>query len=187
MNTSKENLISLPDKPRSPFSVSVPEIVFAILVALVTWFGLRSFLQSARPYPCGSSVNNIPIDCGWTEEQAWQTLGMPLFSKSVIPFVVCNTLAAVFLIRAIRRDAQGFSRLGRVALAWPLLSLPVIPVLFYSSACVSPIGFILGILATVTSARQRLNKLDWISLLITFMSMVACQMFFGELLTIYGD
>src|SRR5689334_2800586 len=114
MNISKEDLDSPPVGLRSPFSVNVPEIVLAVVVALVTWQKIRD----------------------------------PLFSKYAVTFLLLNTLGAIFLVRTVRQDVGGFSRLGSVVLAWPLLSLLGIPVFFFVGTCVLPLGFLLGIYAT---------------------------------------
>ena len=184
---AKDNLIPPTGNRRSAFSLNILEIVVATTVVFVTWFGLRSFLHSLLPFPCGAAVNNIPIDCGWTEEQAWQTFGLPLVSKYVIPLVLFNALAGVFLVRVIRRDVRDFSLMGSSALAWSLLSILGIHFLFYFSVCVLPIGFALSIIATILSIEEKRDKLDWTSLPLSFVSMVVSGMYYAELLRLYGD
>jgi hypothetical protein len=184
---SEESLLSPTYKLRSPFSVNAPEIVFAIVVALATIFGLWRFLHSALPYPCGFTVGDNVIPCGWTEEEAWQQLGLPLFAKYVIPFVLLNLLSAVSLLRVIRKDLRGFSVLGSLALAWPMFSLLGIHFLGYFSCYIFPAGLIMGVIATFMSVQEQRNSLDWISLPVNLLSIIACIMYFAELLEVYGD
>jgi hypothetical protein len=179
---AKDNVVSQTENMRSAFSLDILEIVVATVAALVTWFGMRSFLHSLLPLPCGDA-----IDCGWTEEQAWQTLGLPLFSKFIIPLLLFNALAGVFLVRAIRRDVREFSVMGSLALVWPLISMLGIHFLFYIGMCVLPIGFALSIPATILSVEEKRDRLDWISLPLSFVSMVVCGMYLSELWRLYGD
>ena len=92
MNMSEESILPHSDEIPSPFSVNALEIVFAIAVALATIFGLWSFLHSALPYPCGFSVGDVVIPCGWTEEEAWQQLGLPLFLKGSNTPPLCGVI-----------------------------------------------------------------------------------------------
>src|SRR5690349_5041268 len=71
MNMLKENSL--------PFSVSYIELGFSIFIGGATWLGLSKFLHSTRPYPCVDLGSGALIDCGWTKQQAWETLGKPLF------------------------------------------------------------------------------------------------------------
>jgi hypothetical protein len=184
---TKDNLLPATNSKRSAFSLNRIEVASASIVALVTWFGLRSFLHSLLPFPCGSTINNVPVDCGWTQEQAWQTLGLPIFSRFIIPLVLVNALAAIFLIRAIRRDVRDFSVLGSLALAWPLISTLGIQFLFYLGFGILPIGFMLSIVATILSVEAKRDRLDWTSLPLSFISMVACGWYLSELISLYGD
>src|SRR6185503_1601853 len=160
---AKDNLVPATDNKRSAFSLNKIEVAFAGVIALVTWFGLRSFLHSLVPFSCGSAINNIPIDYDCTQEQVWQTLGLPVFSRFIIPLVLFNALAGVFLVRVIRRDVRDFSVVGSLALAWQLISMLGIHFLLYFGICVLPIGFALGIIATMLSVEERRDKLDWTS------------------------
>ena len=187
MDFFKENHISLPDERRSPFSVSASEITFVIIAALLTWFGLRIYLHSLMPYPCTFFIDNVPVDCNWTREQAWQTLGIPLFSKYIIPFLVLNTAAAVSFVRIFRRDVRGVSRLGSVALAWPLVSFFGIHFLFYAGLCSLPVGFMVALVATVTSVVEKRFALDRISLPVSILNIIACGMYLNNLAAVYGD
>jgi hypothetical protein len=187
MNIAENNPTIQTGNKRSPFSLNFPEIVFATVVALATWLGFRWFLQSILPFPCGSFANNIPLDCGWTKEQAWQALGLPLFSKYAMLLVLINALAGIFLVRVIRRDIRDFSPMSSLALAWPLLSTLGIHLLAYFGMCVLPVGFVLSLIATIISVEEKRYQLDWTSLPISFASMVISGMYFSELLSLYGD
>jgi hypothetical protein len=187
MNISEESVPPHTDELHSPFSVNASEIVFAIAVVLVTIFGLWSFLHTALPYSCGLTVDDVLMPCGWTKEEAWQLLGLPLFSKYVVPFVLLNAVAAVFLLRVIRKDRRGFSLLGSLALAWPMFCLLGIHFLGYFSIYCFPIGLIFGVIATFIPLSGQGKKLDWISLPINLLSMVSCFMYLAELLELYGD
>ena len=172
---------------RSLFTFTVVEIVSAILVSLVTLFGLNKYLQSILPFPCGGSVGNISIDCGWTREQAWNTLGRPLFETFAIPLTLSLALATVFLIRSIRHDVLHFSRMGNFALSWPLFSFLGLHYFYVFGLCILPIGLVVAILATIHSGEERNNKLDWISLLLCLVWIVICGLYFGGLWSAYGD
>ena len=183
----EDNLVSPTNNRRSPFSLNVLEIAVASAVALITWFGLWNFLHSILPFPCGFAINNIPIDCGWTAEQSWQTLGQPLFSKFAIPLILFNVLAGIFLVRVIRRDVRDFSILGSLAIAWSLASMLGIHFLFYFGTCILPIGFVISIVATILCVEEKRDRLDWTSLPLSVASMIVSGMYYAELWHLYGD
>ena len=170
---------------RSIFSLNSLEIATAIIAALATWFGLRSYLQSALPFPCGSSAIDILIEC--TEKHAWQTLGQPLFLRYAIPLTIISTLATVFLVRIFQQDVKDISIVGSIALVWPLPSIIGIHFLAYLGLCILPIGFVFSIIATIMSVEEKRYKWDWLSLPISFVSMVLIGMYAGQLFALYGD
>jgi hypothetical protein len=174
-------------KRRSPFTLSVAEIIFAILVGIATWIGLHSYLQSALPFPCGNSIVNIPSDCGWTRAQAWNTLGRPLFLTYAAPLSLSLALAVVFLIRSIKRDVLHFSIMGNFALSWPLFSFLGMHLLYVFGLCLLPIGLILSSLATIKSRDENRNNLDWISFPLSLAWIVISVLFFRALWSAYGD
>jgi hypothetical protein len=188
MSISIDNPNSPTDNKRSPFTLSILEISLAIFVGLASWFGLRGFLQSALPFPCGSSVNDLTINCGWTAEQAWQTLGYPMFSTYAIPLVSLLAISSVFLVRSIRRDVRQFSVIGNLALSWPIFSFLGFFFLSVFSLIFLPIGFVLAILATINSQElDKRYKWDWVSLPFSLIWLVVFGMFIGKILNIYGD
>ncbi len=188
MGKSLDTPISSTDKQRSPFTLSVLEITLAIIVGLAAWFGLRGYLQSALPFPCDSSINDLTLNCGWTEEQAWQTLGYPLFSTYAIPLVLLLAMSGVFLVRSIRRDVRQFSVMGNLALSWPIFSVLGFFFLSVFSLIFLPIGFVLAIIATINSQElEKGYKWDWFSLPFSLAWLVVFGMFIGKLLNLYGD
>ena len=188
MGKSLDTPISSTDKQRSPFTLSVLEITLAIIVGLAAWFGLRGYLQSALPFPCDSSINDLTLNCGWTEEQAWQTLGYPLFSTYAIPLVLLLAMSGVFLVRSIRRDVRQFSVMGNLALSWPIFSVLGFFFLSVFSLIFLPIGLVLAIIATINSQElEKRYKWDWVSLPFSLAWLVVFGMFIGKLLNLYGD
>jgi hypothetical protein len=183
----KDNLVPATDSKRSALSLNKTEAAFAGIVALVTWFGVLSFLHSLVPFSCGDTISNIPINYDCAPQQLWQTLGLPLFSRFVIPLVLFNALAGVFLVRSFRRDVRDFSVLGSLALAWPLISTLAIHFLFYFGLCILPVGFALSIPATILSVEEKRDRLDWVSLPLSFISMVVCGWYLSQLVSLYGD
>jgi len=163
------------------------EIISAALVGMATWFGLSSYLQSALPFPCGNSIGDIPIDCGWTGEQAWNTLGRPLFLNYAAPLSISLALATVFLIRSIKQDVLHFSRMGNFALSWPLFSFLGMHFFYVFGLCLLPIGLALAILATIDSEDEKRNKLDWISFPLSLAWIVISGIYFRGLWSAYGD
>ena len=183
-----ENItVDLIDNKRSPFSLSILEIGCVVLVGVATWFGFRSSLHSTLPYPCGSSINNIPIDCSWTEEQAWETLGYPLFSIYAIPLVLFLSISAVFLLRSIRQDVRHFSVFGNLALSYPIFSFLGFFLLSVFSQICLPGGLVFAILATIIFGTSKKNKWDWVSLPYNLIWLVVFGSFIDQFLNSYGD
>ncbi len=124
-------------KDRPPLTLSFLEISFAVLVGLVTLLYLRTSLWGQQPYPWNyPSPDAIPT---------WFTNGRDeLFGTFALPITAIMALSAISLLRAIRNDVRGFSRLGHIAMASPLLSLPFAGVL-------SPITDIVAIILTAAT------------------------------------
>lgn len=177
----------LNNNKRSPFSLNALELGFAVLVGTATWFGLSDSLHSTLPFPCGSSINNIPIDCGWTEMQAWETLGHPLFSTYAIPLTLFLAISAIFLVRSIRKDVRHFSIIANLAFSFPIFAfLGFFFLSVFSLPCL-PVGLVLSITAMINSEKAKSYKWSWISLPFNLAWLVIFGLFIGQFLNSYGD
>jgi len=147
------------DNQRSPFSLSKMEILAAALAAILTWFGLRFILYYTLPFPCNEPS---PPDC--TYNGSWANLGHPLFSSFALPMMFILSASAIFLVRGIRKDVCYFSSIGHYALAWPLISFPLLNILSFFSLYCLPIGIGLAFIAAIKSIVTRRNWGDLIAL-----------------------
>jgi hypothetical protein len=171
------------DINRSPFTISIIEIVLAILVGLVTWFGLRKYIQSTLPFPCTSSS----VDYISSEEYSWQFLGYPLFSTYALPLIFFLTISTIFLVRAIRRNDLHFSVIGNLALSWPIFSFLGFLLFNTFSLVFFPIGLALSIIAMMDSVMTKRLKWDWLSIPFNLAWLVVFGSFVGRFLSLYGD
>jgi hypothetical protein len=187
MNLTKGNPVTLNKKERSPFLLSMFELGILCLVGTATWFGLRNFLHSTLPFPCGSSVNGVSIGCGWTEQQAWETLGNPLFSTYAIPLGLLTAISSIFLIRSVRMDVHHFSIIGNLAFSFPIFAFLGFFFLSVFSLPCMPVGLALSIMAVIISGKAKSAKWDWISLPFNLVWLVIFGRFIGQFLNSYGD
>lgn len=187
MNIHNDRPLMMFDNKRSPLALNAIEIGFAVFVGIGAWLGLNVFLHSVLPFPCGSSVNDIPINCGWTEEQAWETLGSPLFSTYAVPFVLFLAISAIFFVRSIRKDVYGFSAIGNLALSFPIFGFLGFYLFSVFSLFFLPVGIALAIVATINSAITKNHKWDWVSLPFNMIWLVIFGLFICQFLNSYGD
>ena len=187
MSISKDNLITSSKNERLPFFLNGLELGFSILVGVATWFWLRNSLHSTLPFPCGSSVNGVLTDCGWTEKQAWETLGYHLFSTYAIPLALFLAIFGFFLIRSIRKNVHPFSIIGNLSLSFPIFAFLGFFLLSVFSLPFQPIGLALAILATISSGISKNHKWDWVSLLFNLSWLVIFGLFIAQFLNSYGD
>ena len=187
MTIPKNNPISSNKNKRLPFFLNGLELGFSILVGMATWFWLRCSLHSTLPFPCSSSVNGVLIDCGWTEKQAWETLGYPLFSTYAVPLALFLAFSGVFLLRSIRKNVRRFSTLGNLALSFPIFAILGFFLLSVFSLPFQPIGLALAILATINSGMSKKHKWDWVSLPFNMAWLVIFVLFITQFLNSYGD
>ena len=172
---------------RLPFSLNVFELGISILVGMATWFWLRSFLHSTLPFPCGSSVNHVLIDCGWTEQQAWGALGYPLFSTYGIPFALFLGISCMFLIHSIRKNVRYFSTMGNLSLSFPIFAFVSFFLLSVFSLPFQPVGLVLAIIASINSGESKNHRWDWVSLPFNLLWLVVFGLFIAQFLNSYGD
>lgn len=187
MSLSKDNPIFLKNNERLPFSLSALELGFSVLIGVATWFGLSNSLHSMLPFPCGSSMNGVSIGCGWTKQQAWETLGYPLFSTYAIPLVLFLAISAMFLVRSIRKNDRHFSTIGNLAISFPIFAFLGFFLLSVFSLIFLPVGLVLAITATINSGMTKNYKLDWVSLPCNLTWLVIFGLFIGQFLNSYGE
>ena len=178
---------SIIDTSLSTFRLSKLEIVIATLTGIATWVGFRSILHGTLPYPCGAAINGEEIPCGWTYEESWTELGHSLFSSFSVPIVIILAMSAVFLLRAIRRDDRYFSTLGNLALAWPLISFPLLNLLSFFSLYCLPIGVGIAFIGGLKSLNTKRNLGDWIALALSVAWFLLGFIYFDQWWNRYGD
>lgn len=174
-NIKHEGNQSTKDYVLSLFRLSSLEIVIACLTGITTWIGFRNILQKTLPYPYDI-----------TYEESWTNLGQPLFSLFIIPGVLILSLSAVSLFRAIRKDERHFSRLGNLALAWPLVAFPLLNLLSFFSLYCLPVGTGIALIATLKSTNKE-NSGDWITLVVSIAWLFVGFIYFGQWWDYYGD
>ena len=171
----------------SVFRLSTLEILIATLTGIATWIGFRSVLRKTLPYPCGFSINGELIPCRWTYEESWAELGYSLFSSFSVPMVIILAAAAVFLLRAIRKDERYFSTLGNWALAWPLISFPLATLFSFFSLYCLPIGMGIAFIGGLRSLNTKRNSGDWIALVLSVAWFLLLFIYMDQAWNRYGD
>jgi len=171
----------------STFRLSILEIFIAIFTGIATWIGFRSILRATLPYPCGAAINGEEIPCGWTYEESWTKLGSSLFSSFSVPIVIILAMSAVFLLRAVRRDERYFSTLGNLALAWPLISFPLLNVLSFFSLYCLLVGMGIALIGGLKSLNTKRNVRDWIALALSVAWVWLGIIYFDQWWNLYGD
>ena len=171
----------------SAFRLSKLEILIATLTGVATWIGFRNILRATLPYPCGAAINGELIPCGWTYEGSWTERGHSLFSSFSVPIVVILAVSAVFLFRAIRKDERYFSTFGNLALAWPLISFPLLNLLSFFSLYCLPIGVAIAFIGGLKSLNTKRNFGDWIALVLSVAWLLLSLIYFDQWWNRYGD
>jgi hypothetical protein len=193
-DSPNENVGTVPGKSQSiigtslsAFRLSKLEILIATLTGIATWIGFRSILRGTLPYPCGTEINEELIPCGWTYDESWTFRGHSLFSSFSIPIAIILAVSAVFLLRAIRQDERYFSTLGNLALAWPLISFPLLNLLSFFSLYCLPLGVGMAFVAGLKSLNTKRNLADWIALVISVAWFLLGSIYFDQWWNRYGD
>jgi hypothetical protein len=171
----------------SIFRLNKFEFLVAVLTGIAAWTGFRSILRGTLPYGCNDYINGERIPCGWTYEESWTKLGHSLFSSFSVPIVVILAMSAVFLVRAIRRDERYFSTLGNLALAWPLISFPLLSLISFFSLYCLPIGVGIALIAAIKSVDTKRNFGDWIALVLSLVWFLVGFIYFDRWWILYGD
>ena len=188
--TSLDNSGSRGRKSQSSLSIfrlNKLEFLAAVLTGIAAWIGIRIILQGTLPYGCNDYINGERIPCEWTYEESWTKLGNPLFSSFRVPLVVIPALSAIFLVRTIRKDERYFSTLGNLALAWPLISFPLLSLISFFSLYCLPIGPGIALIAAIKSIDNKRNLGDWIALVLSIVWFLVGFIYFDRWWILYGD
>jgi hypothetical protein len=142
-------------KRRSPLTLNVVELAASALAVGIALAYVHWSLWEAKPYGY--------FDAEPSTYPGWYIDGRDnLFRLAVYCMAPVIALAGISVIRYIRDDVKGFSRLGYFAMASPLLSLPFV-------GCFSPIVDLLGIVLAVAAAIQAIqHKENFADLVTTF-------------------
>ncbi len=98
------------EKGRSPFKLSIVELLAAALAGVLTWLAMYAYLSSLIPF---GHYNEDPKT--WLPEVA--AYRAYWLARSAVPFVTIAIISAISIVRCIRNDVRHFSRLGHSALA----------------------------------------------------------------------
>ncbi len=99
----------------APFRVSRLELVLGLPLAALAWLSWHNAVWAADWY-----VDDIKVTLSSVQLEK-------LFGKYALLLAAIALLSAISLIRAIRNDVPGFTRLGHLALAWPLFLYQFLP------------------------------------------------------------
>lgn len=147
---------------RSPFTLSIIEILAIILAIIIAEVGFYYGLQSTTPY-----FPHIDPNTPWMV-----TSRQKLFSTFALPLGIVLLIPTVSLVRSIRKDVRHFSRLGHLASAWPLLASATIwrgDLIFLGAMCgmfllVIGIGPITAILVGLKALLSKHNRGDLLAI-----------------------
>jgi hypothetical protein len=129
------------------------EIAAAVCGAAVAGIYLLVFLGGS----CYLVIEGTPLICTSYGLQAWPATGVKIFRAFIIPVEFFVIPASIALVRTRLRGRRSLSPLGYFAMAWPVLSLPLLHPIYY--LCALPIGVGLPILA---ASRPRPTPLDFV-------------------------
>ncbi len=186
-NMTEQQRQITPSSQRLPLTLNRIETLAAVLASVATWFGFRHLLQTYLPYPCGMAVNDIVVPCRWTYENSWNSLGRPIFIVFVLPLIAFLSISAIALIRIVRKDVGYFSTFGLFALAWPLVSFPLLHVLYPLFCYCLPAGAIAAGVKAIDPDATKRKPGDWIAVVFNVVWSLFVIIYFGQLLNTYGD
>ena len=103
-------------------------------------------------------------------------------SPYAAPIMIFAFLSGVFLVRLIKRDGEGFSQIGLLAMAWPIFCILLSPVIFI--AIILPFaGLLISLYATIRSRVLNCAKLD----LVSFPYSIVWMILFGAYIFSLGE
>ncbi len=145
------------ERKRSPLSLDRLEIIVSTPLAIIAWISWHYVIWIQKfQYP-----EDIEVTSG-----DWYRIELnKLFGNYALLLGVVALISAISLVRAIRNDVRGVSRLGHLTLAWPLLFYESLPCFYF---CFGVSGIVLAIVATLNSGRSEDNKWDATAALISF-------------------
>lgn len=166
-----------------PMSKRFIMVVIVAVSAGLTWFGLMSFIKRSKPYYCAGPTFDSPC----SDYFIWQSVGSQLFSEYSILITIFVSLSALFLFLYIIRDEYLFSKLGNMAMTWPLFSLMGYIFLNVFSLILIPVGLALSILAMINSGENQQSNLDWISMPYNLIWLFIFSSFLTSYLHLFGE
>jgi hypothetical protein len=171
------------ENKRSPFSLNIVELAFALGAGITTWFGLRYFLWITPPWPYDWSMyDSEPLP-------AWFTQGrQELFNLFVIPMVFIMAISAMFLLRGIlNKEIKFFTRLSNIAIAWPIFSFITIHIISFLCFYPAPIGLILAFVELGVSYESEYKWGAMAAVVWNFAWLLIGGYYFGQWEQLYGD
>ncbi len=161
---------------RSAFALNAREIGVAALssAAALLAFGFTLWILH-QPY---------------VETPAFYGRRFELFWKFGALFAVVVPISAVSLVRGVHTDVCLFSKIGRFALAWPLISFPILllaPIVTPIIWGITLIGVVLGAIAFVRSIITKRDWGDWLAIPLNIAWIWIIYAYSQEWWLVYGD
>jgi hypothetical protein len=179
MDLRKLNKLIFGDKERSPLALSVLEVAVVAVVGATTWFFFRDSIFSSPPW---GYYGQKPFPPGFMKMQ------QDLFYGFIWPLIAFMSASAVSVVRCIRNDVLGFSRLGHFVLIWPLVSFPLFCIGYTCFIpLIVPFGIGLAIIGTIFSRKKKENLGDLIALGVIVVWYVFGFMYTQQSMVVFGD
>lgn len=136
---------------RSPLTIRIYELVAALMAGGLAWFWLRQIVLGFIPWGWDEGYNLGPLP-EWFIQARDEVLILNW------PIAITIAISTIFLLRTLdEQNIRHFSRLGHLALAWPLINFLPLSIFGPFSILCLPIGFILALIAATLSLVKKQN------------------------------
>ncbi len=162
MNRHRFARLVFSENGRSPFTLSLVELLVAVSASISTWLAMY-----------GSLTDSIPFGYYGQNPETY----LPLVAS--FRTHILAAISAISLVRWIRNDVRHFSRLGHCALALqPIFSLS--PLVYFCFPFGATMGLGLGIIATFQPVTQHKNMGNLIALPVSIASIILGVLFWSR-------
>ncbi|CAG0945324.1 hypothetical protein ANRL1_02261 [Anaerolineae bacterium] len=160
------------EKGRSPFTVSLVELLVAVSSGILAWLAMYEYLSGLVPF---GSWDKTP-ETYLPEVVYFRT---HILGDFALPFVMLATIYGISFVRCIRNDVRHFSRLGHGAVALQSF-FSLSPLVYFCFPFGGLLGLGLAIIATLQTIIQRKNLGNLIALPVSIASIILGVLFWSR-------
>lgn len=160
------------EKGRSPFTLSLVEVLVAVFSGIFAWLAMCEYLSGLIPF--GSWDKNP--ETYLPEVVYFRT---HILGEFALPFVILAVMYGISFVRSIRNDVRHFSRLGHLAVALQSF-FSLSPLVYFCFPFGGVLGLSLAIIATFRVIIQRKNMGNLIALPVSIASIIVGVLFWSK-------